>query len=130
MKFAEWAKAYVALAGLVAAGVAGVADIPLGWKLPLAIVIAVAGAVSVWKVENAPANSPDDFDWDPPAPNWPSAGPAWEEPSKPNEPMSFEVNGEPLNVIPIRRRVKPLYDEPLSAVRYLSRAEENEVRVA
>jgi len=72
VKFAEWAKAYVALAGLIAAGVAGVPDIPLGWKLPLAVVIAVAGAFAVWKVENKPE--------EPPAPRWTSQGPAWEEP--------------------------------------------------
>lgn len=77
MKFAEWAKAYVALAGLVAAGVAGVTDIPLSWKLPLAIVIAVAGAFAVWKTENAPS--------DPPAPRWRSAGPAWDEPMDPGD---------------------------------------------
>lgn len=70
MKFAEWAKAWVALAGLIAAGVAGVPDIPLAWKLPLSIVIAVTGAFAVWKVENK--------DPEPPAPNWKSAGPAWD----------------------------------------------------
>lgn len=75
MKFAEYAKAYVALVGLVAAGVAGVSGLPLGWALPLQVVIAVAGAFAVWKVENKPA--------DPPAPNWSSAGPAWDEPDVP-----------------------------------------------
>lgn len=66
---------WVALVGLVAAGVAGVAGIPLAWKLPLAIVIAVVGAFAVWKTENVPA--------DPPAPQWKSAGPAWDEPHEP-----------------------------------------------
>lgn len=75
MKFAEWAKMYVALIGLVAAGVAGVPDIPLGWKIPLQVVIAVAGAFAVWKVEN----KSDDLN--PPPPAWTSQGPAWDEPA-------------------------------------------------
>lgn len=128
MKFAEWAKAYVALAGLVAAGVAGVADIPVGWKLPLSIVIALAGAVAVWKVENAPADSsaPDDFDFDPPAPNWKSAGPAWEEPNGLNV-RSPRIGGVDQDPEP----PKSLYMvPPLPASYYLTRAEENEVRVA
>jgi hypothetical protein len=70
VKFAEYAKMYVALAGLIAAGVVGVPDIPLWAKLPLQVVIAVAGAFAVWKVENK--------DPEPPAPNWKSAGPAWD----------------------------------------------------
>lgn len=68
---------WVALVGLVAAGVAGVTDLPAAWKVPLAIVIAVAGAFAVWKVENVPA--------EPPAPQWRSQGPAWEEPTDPGD---------------------------------------------
>lgn len=56
MKFAEWAKAYVALAGLIGVAVVGVPDIPLAWRLPLQIVVAVSGAFAVWKVENRPAD--------------------------------------------------------------------------
>jgi len=110
VKFAEYAKMYVALVGLVAAGVAGVPDIPVAWKLPLEIVIAVVGAFAVWKVENksTPAG-PSDFDFDPPAPNWASAGPAWDEPAVP--PVKDDKDGGTLydNVIPIRRREVPLY---------------------
>lgn len=58
MKFAEWAKAYVALAGLVGVAVVGIPDIPLAWRLPLQIVVAVSGAFAVWKVENRPAEPP------------------------------------------------------------------------
>lgn len=75
MKFAEWAKAWVALAGLIAAGVAGVPDIPVGWHIVLEVVIAVAGAFAVWKVEN----KSDDLN--PPPPAWTSQGPAWDEPA-------------------------------------------------
>lgn len=101
MKFAEWAKAWVALVGLVAAGVAGVPDIPLSWKLPLSIVIAVAGAFAVWKVENK--------DPEPPAPNWTGAGPAWEEPYdgtllSPEEP---EDPRYPLRLVPGHKSVPP-----------------------
>jgi hypothetical protein len=70
MKFAQWAKMYVALLGLLASAALGVTGIPLSWKLPLALVVAAAGAFATWKVENAPE--------DPPAPRWRSAGPAWE----------------------------------------------------
>lgn len=75
MKFAEWAKAYVALAGLIASGVLGVAGIPVAWKLPLAVVVAGAGAFAVWKVENR------SDDLNPPPPAWTSQGPAWDEPA-------------------------------------------------
>lgn len=99
MKFAEWAKAYVALAGLIAVAVIGVPDIPLAWRLPLQVAVAVSGAFAVWKVENKPA--------DPPAPRWPSAGPAWdvmdvsteadEEPPAPLRMVGrrIETNGAP-----------------------------------
>jgi len=70
MKFAQWAKSYVALVGLLATAGLGVTGIPLGWKLPLALIVAGAGAFAVWRFPNAPE--------DPPAPNWKSAGPAWE----------------------------------------------------
>lgn len=117
MKFAEWAKAYAALVGLIGAGVIGLQDMPTSWKLPLEIVVIVAGAVTTWAIPNKTEDpDPSDFDFDPPAPNWKSAGPAWDEPVSPEDPKSpnllppdgepfrFEVNGEPLNVIPIRRR--------------------------
>lgn len=71
MKFAQQAKMYAALVGLLASGALGVTGIPLGWKVPLALAVASASAFATWKVENAPA--------DPPAPNWHSAGPAWDE---------------------------------------------------
>ena len=77
MKFAQWAKSYVALAGLLAGAALGVTGIPLSWKLPLSLVLAGAGAFSVWKVSNAPE--------DPPAPNWKSEGPAWDEPYTPED---------------------------------------------
>lgn len=72
MKFAEWAKAYAALVGLLASAGLGVSGIPTSWKLPLVLVVAAAGVFAVWKVPNA----------DPPVPpvNWPSQGPAWDEP--------------------------------------------------
>lgn len=54
MKFAQWLKMWVALAGLLASAGLGVSDIPTAWKLPLSLVVAGAGAFSVWKVENAP----------------------------------------------------------------------------
>lgn len=56
MKFAEYAKMYVALIGLVATGVLGVADIPGSWKIPLSVVVAVAGAVAVWATPNRDPN--------------------------------------------------------------------------
>lgn len=56
MKFAEYAKMYVALIGLVATGVLGVADIPGSWKVPASVVVAVAGAFAVWKVGNRDPN--------------------------------------------------------------------------
>lgn len=71
MKFAEWAKSYAALAGLLASGALGVSGLPLSWKLPLALVVAGSGAFAVWKIPNAPSL--------PPAPNWSSAGPAWDD---------------------------------------------------
>lgn len=53
MKFAEYAKMYMALAGLLAAGALGVTGIPTGWKVVLQLVVAAAGAFAVWKVPNA-----------------------------------------------------------------------------
>lgn len=115
MKFAEYAKMYAALVGLIGAGVIGLQDMPVSWKLPLEIVVVVAGAVVTWAIPNKNSSgSPDDFDWDPPAPNWKSAGPAWDEP--PAEPPEAPKS---LYLVP-----------PLPASYYLSRAEENEVRVA
>lgn len=58
MKFAQWAKMYVALAGLLASAALGVSDIPTAWKLPLSLVVAGAGAFSVWRVPNAPEAPP------------------------------------------------------------------------
>lgn len=56
MKFAEYAKMYVALLGLAASGVVGVTDLPTTWKLPLAIVVAVAGAFATWATPNRDPN--------------------------------------------------------------------------
>lgn len=70
MKFAAYAKMYVALVGLLASAALGVTGIPTGWKVPLAVVVALAGAFAVWKVPNVPEDLP--------APAWKSAGPAWE----------------------------------------------------
>lgn len=66
---------YAALIGLIGAGALGVQDIPLGWKLPLELAVVVAGAFTVWKIENKPS--------DPPPPAWPAGTtfPAWEEPA-------------------------------------------------
>lgn len=97
MKFAEYAKMYVALVGLIAAGVAGVPDIPLGWKLPLEIVIAVVGAFAVWKVEN---RTPE-----PPAPNWSSPGPAWDEQHV--MPVDVAEDNEPLKLVHYTRQESP-----------------------
>lgn len=47
---------YVALAGLIASGVLGVTDIPVTWKLPLALAVAVAGAFATWATPNRPAD--------------------------------------------------------------------------
>lgn len=72
MKFAEWAKAYVALAGLIAQGLAAEADfLPAAWQWVVRAVLVVAAAFAVWRVPNA----------DPPAPAfpWPSEGPAWDD---------------------------------------------------
>ena len=73
MKFAAYAKMYVALVGLLASAGLGVTGIPLAWKLPLGLAVAGAGAFATWKVENVPQ--------DPPPPAWKSAGPAWDEPA-------------------------------------------------
>lgn len=73
MKFAEWAKMYVALAGLVAQGLlADATFLPTPWLYGVKVVAIVATAFAVWKVPNAPAELP--------APAWKSAGPAWDEP--------------------------------------------------
>lgn len=62
---------YVALAGLIAQGLLAEATfLPATALYTVKVVAIVATAVAVWKVENRPA--------DPPAPNWPSAGPAWD----------------------------------------------------
>lgn len=58
MKFAEYAKMYVALAGLVASGILGVSDLPTSWKLPLTIAVAIAGAFATWATPN---RDPDEF---------------------------------------------------------------------
>lgn len=59
MKFAEWAKAYVALAGLVANGFLAESDLPRGWAWPIKVVGIVAAAFAVWKVPN---RDPNEFD--------------------------------------------------------------------
>ena len=51
--FAENAKAYVALLGLVAVGLTEVA--PESWQLALRIILAVSGAFAVWATPNADA---------------------------------------------------------------------------
>lgn len=79
MKFAEWAKMYAALIGLIGTGVIGLQDMPASWKLPLEIVVVVTGAFAVWKVEN---RSDDD---NPPPVHWASQGPAWDEPAEPED---------------------------------------------
>lgn len=64
---------YVALVGLIAQGLLAEATfLPEPVLYGVKVVAIVATAVAVWKVENKPA--------DPPAPRWPSAGPAWDEP--------------------------------------------------
>jgi hypothetical protein len=73
VRFGEYAKAYVALAGLLASAGLGVTGIPVTWKLPLALVVAGAAAFATWRVPNADPPAP-------PAPAWASAGPAWDEP--------------------------------------------------
>jgi hypothetical protein len=83
MKFAEWAKAYVALAGLVAQGLLAEATfLPAGWLYPIRVVAIGATAVAVWRVPNAPSV--------PPPPAWPAGTtfPAWDQeadvPEKPD----------------------------------------------
>jgi hypothetical protein len=115
VKFREWAKMYAALVGSVLTALAGTTGVlPADAKPWVALALAVVTAVTTWAVENKTADvPPDEFDFDPPAPNWKSAGPAWDEPGDPPEaPKS-------LYLVP-----------PLPASYYLSRAEENEVRVA
>lgn len=56
MKFAEYAKMYVALAGLVANGFLAEADLPDGWAWPIRVVAVIASAFAVWKVENREPN--------------------------------------------------------------------------
>lgn len=80
MRFAQYAKMYVALAGLLASAGLGVSGIPMSWKLPFALVVAGAGAFATWKVENAPSL--------PPAPAWKAQGPAWDEPPYKDDYMS------------------------------------------
>lgn len=85
MKFAERAKMYMALGGLVASGVLGVTGLPTVAKLPLAITVAIAGAFAVWKVENKPA--------DPPPPAWPAGTtfPAWDQEAEPPAPPALKL---------------------------------------
>lgn len=74
MKFAEWAKMYMALLGLVAQGLLAEATfLPDPWLYVVKVVAVIAAAFAVWKVPNAPS--------DPPAPAWKGQGPAWDEPS-------------------------------------------------
>jgi hypothetical protein len=98
MKFAEYAKMYMALAGLLAAGALGVTGIPVGWKVPLALVVAAAGAFGVWKVENV----------DPPVTGLP--GPGKEvTPGADSAPAGDDTydGGAVLNLVDYRRRVEP-----------------------
>lgn len=114
MKFLEYAKMYAALIGSVLTALAGTTGVlPADAKPWVSLALAVVTAVATWAVPNKTADvPPDEFDFDPPAPNWKSAGPAWDEPADPEPPKS-------LYMVP-----------PLPASYYLSRAEENEVRVA
>lgn len=55
MKFAQWAKMYVALAGLIAQGlIAEATFLPAAWLYGFKVVAIVATAFAVWKVQNAP----------------------------------------------------------------------------
>lgn len=121
MKFAEWAKAYAALAGTILTALAGTTGIlPAAWKPWVSLALIIVTAVTTWAVPNKTADvPPESFDFDPPAPNWKSAGPAWDEPAvtDPDTPEPPKTAG--LYLVP-----------PLPASYYLSRAEENEVRVA
>lgn len=75
MKFAEYAKMYVALVGLIAQGLLAEATfLPAPWLYGIRVVGVIAAAFAVWRVPNAPS--------DPPAPAWKSPGPAWDEPGE------------------------------------------------
>lgn len=92
MKFAEWAKMYVALVGLVAQGLLAEATfLPEPVLYGAKVVAIVATAFAVWKVENRPA--------DPPAPNWPSAGPAWDVDTETVDPGDEWPPREPLRLV-------------------------------
>lgn len=59
MRFAAWAKMYVALAGLVAQGLLAEATfLPQPVLYGVKVVAIAATAFGVWKVTNAPADSP------------------------------------------------------------------------
>lgn len=59
MKWAEYAKMYVALAGLLASAALGVPDFPATYKLPAMLIIAAAGAFATWKTSN---RDPQEFE--------------------------------------------------------------------
>ena len=65
MKFAEYAKMYMALAGGIATGGLGLTDIPGSWKLPLEIVVVVATAFATWAVPNRDPNEFESQYFDP-----------------------------------------------------------------
>jgi hypothetical protein len=54
VKFAEWAKMYMALAGGIGTGALGLTDLPASWKLPLELVVVAGTAFATWRVPNAP----------------------------------------------------------------------------
>lgn len=93
MKFAEYAKMYAALIGSVLTALAGTTGVlPADAKPWVSLALAIVTAVATWALPNkvTPAD-PSDFDFDPPAPNWNSAGPAWDEPADPKSPPSLYV---------------------------------------
>ena len=105
---------YAALIGSVLTALAGTTGVlPADAKPLVSLALAVVTAVATWAVPNKSADvPPDSFDFDPPAPNWKSAGPAWDEPADPEPPKS-------LYLVP-----------PLPASHYLARAEERETNGA
>lgn len=126
MKFAEWLKAYIALAGTILTALAGTTGIlPDAAKPWVSLALVIVTAVTTWAVPNKDAvpPAPSDFDFDPPAPAWKSAGPAWDEPTgddlEPPKSLPYLVPPLPSNG-----------NWALPASHYLTRAEENEVRVA
>jgi hypothetical protein len=114
VKVLEYAKMYAALVGSVLTALAGTTGVlPDAAKPWVSLGLAITTAIVTWAVPNkATPADPSGFDFNPPAPNWNGAGPAWDAPADPEPPKS-------LYLVP-----------PLPASYYLARAEENELRVA